>query len=33
MLTYPSGTDVATLGSSNGLSRPWSAVDSKNYVP
>jgi NAD(P)-dependent dehydrogenase (short-subunit alcohol dehydrogenase family) len=33
ILTYPGGTNVATLGSANGLSVPVEAVDSKNYVP
>lgn len=33
ILTYPGGTNVATLGSANGLSVPVQAVDSKNYVP
>jgi DNA-binding beta-propeller fold protein YncE len=33
VLTYPGGTNVATLGSANGLTDPISAVDSKNYVP
>lgn len=33
VLTYPSGTNVATLGSADGLSLPVSTVDSKNYVP
>jgi hypothetical protein len=33
VLDYPSGTNVATLGSANGLSDPSSAVDGDNYVP
>jgi hypothetical protein len=33
ILSYPSGTNVATLGSANGLALPVQAVDSKNYVP
>jgi DNA-binding beta-propeller fold protein YncE len=33
VLSYPTGSVVTTLGSSNGLSQPFAAVDSKNYVP
>jgi DNA-binding beta-propeller fold protein YncE len=33
ILTYPNGSNVATLGSANGLVSPVSAVDTKNYVP
>jgi DNA-binding beta-propeller fold protein YncE len=33
VFTYPGGTNVATLGSADGLSAPVAAVDSKNYVP
>jgi sugar lactone lactonase YvrE len=33
VLTYPDGSNVATLGTANGLTFPVSAVDSKNYVP
>ncbi|MGB8910261.1 MAG: hypothetical protein WCC84_16060 [Candidatus Cybelea sp.] len=33
VLSYPTGSLVATLGSSNGISFAWAAVDSNNYVP
>ena len=33
VLSYPAGDLQATLGASNGLDGPWSAVDGKNYVP
>jgi hypothetical protein len=33
IVNYPSGTNVATLNSSNGLSNPSSAVDADNYTP
>jgi hypothetical protein len=33
VLKYPSGTNQATLNSANGLSSPFSAVDSLNFVP
>jgi hypothetical protein len=33
VLDYPSGTNVATLGSANGLSDPSGAVDADNFVP
>jgi DNA-binding beta-propeller fold protein YncE len=33
VLTYPAGTNVATLGSANGLALPVEMVDSKNFVP
>jgi hypothetical protein len=33
VLDYPSGTNVTTLGSSNGLENPVAAVDTSNYVP
>jgi DNA-binding beta-propeller fold protein YncE len=33
VLKYPSGKTVATLGTSNGISAAWSAVDSDNFVP
>ncbi len=33
ILSYPSGINVETLGSANGLAFPVQAVDSKNYVP
>jgi hypothetical protein len=33
VVTYPGGSEVATLGSANGLSHPVSAVDSNNYAP
>lgn len=32
VLTYPGGSVLTTLGSANGLSNPWCAVDSKNYI-
>jgi streptogramin lyase len=33
VLSYPSGSTLATLGSANGLSLPWGAVATNNYVP
>ncbi len=33
VLSYPRGSNLATLGSANGLENPSGAVDSKNYVP
>lgn len=30
---YPSGSNIATLGASNGISNPGAAVDTLNYVP
>ena len=30
---YPSGANIATLGTSNGISNPGGAVDTLNYVP
>jgi hypothetical protein len=33
ILSYPSGSIIATLGKTNGVLQPVSAVDSKNYVP
>jgi hypothetical protein len=33
VLSYPSGSNIATLGSANGLSDPAAAVDGQNYVP
>lgn len=33
VLTYPSGSNVATLGSANGITAPIEAVSSNNYVP
>ena len=33
VLKYPSGTNVAKLGSGNGIGAAWAAVDRNNYVP
>ncbi len=33
VLTYPGGSNVATIGSADGLSNPTYAIDSKNFVP
>lgn len=33
VLTYPGGSNVATLGSANGITAPIEAVSSNNYVP
>jgi len=33
VLSYPAGKLEATLGTSNGISDAWSAVDGQNYVP
>lgn len=33
VLTYPDGSNVATLGKPNGLEIPTAAVVSGNYVP
>jgi DNA-binding beta-propeller fold protein YncE len=33
VLSYPSGTNITTLGASDGLSDPAAAVDGKNFVP
>lgn len=33
VLSYPSGTTIATLNSANGLSSPAGAVDGKNFNP
>jgi DNA-binding beta-propeller fold protein YncE len=33
VLSYPDGTNIATLGKSNGVTFPLGAVDSQNFVP
>jgi len=33
VLSYPDGSNIATLNYANGLSSPWSAVDGLNYNP
>ena len=33
VLSYPSGSTIKTLNSSNGLSLPLGAVDSQNFIP
>jgi len=33
VLHYPSGTNITTLGSSDGLREPAGAVDGKNFIP
>jgi hypothetical protein len=33
VLSYPSGKTISTLGTANGISFAWAAVDGNNYVP
>jgi serine/threonine-protein kinase len=33
VLSYPSGSNIITLGGANGLSDPAAAVDGKNFIP